>query len=167
MCNVQGRLGVGEEPESGGLDRGSPRPQSVAIAVSSHITTVYIYVQIARLIADLPPESIILLRRPRLNPPGIMELAISEMVAQDVLADHHLSVEWFEPAPGDRSQTYQRDFEMVSVADRVVAYFDEGHIMEGGTGHVVEAALAREVPVEAWAISGDGRIWRVGEIDPV
>jgi len=75
------------------------------------------------------------------------------------------TVEWFEPEPGGRDQTYRRDFELVEAADQVIAFFDAEHIMEGGTAHVVEAAMMRNIPVSAWSIDDRGLIERVGELD--
>ena len=54
---------------------------------------------------------------------------------------------------------------MVANADLVLAFFPVGEEMTGGTGHVVEAALAREVPCQAYAVDEKGRIERIGEID--
>ena len=59
---------------------------------------------------------------------------------------------------------FQRDIEMVTDADRVVAFFDPAHVMEGGTGHVVEVALRMNKPVEAWTVR-NGNLERVGELE--
>jgi hypothetical protein len=77
------------------------------------------------------------------------------------------TVEWFYPEAGGRDQTYRRDFEFVEAADQVLAFFDAGAVMEGGTAHVVEAALMRGIPVTAWSIDQLGRVERVGEVDAV
>lgn len=74
-----------------------------------------------------------------------------------------LAVEWYPPVAGGRDQTYRRDFELVSHADRVEVFFSADHVMEGGTAHVVEAAQMRNIPVYAWAIDTQGRLERVGE----
>lgn len=87
------------------------------------------------------------------------------MIAR-IAAELKFEVDWFEPhEAGGRGQTYNRDFELVGAADRVWAYFSPEAIMEGGTGHVVEAALAREIPVEGWVVDEQGKIERVGEVD--
>lgn len=77
------------------------------------------------------------------------------------------TVEWFSPDSGGRDQTYRRDFELVESADEVLAVFHPDHVMSGGTGHVVEAALLRGIPVSAWVAHEDGRFERVGEQDRV
>jgi hypothetical protein len=76
-----------------------------------------------------------------------------------------LEVDWFSPEPGGRDQTFRRDFEMVEAADEVVAYFDAETPMEGGTAHLVEAALVRNVQVHAWTIGLDGFRVRIGELE--
>ena len=79
--------------------------------------------------------------------------------------DLGLEVDWFEPDPaGGKGQTYSRDYELVGNATHVTAYFSPEAIMEGGTGHVVEAALAREIDVDAWVVDDRGQIQRVGEV---
>lgn len=57
---------------------------------------------------------------------------------------------------GAGGASYKRDRELVRGADRVIAFFDEEHFMEGGTGHVVQCALEADVPVETWAQTDDG-----------
>jgi hypothetical protein len=47
-----------------------------------------------------------------------------------------------------------------------MAFFAAGEPMSGGTGHVVEAALAKMVPVHAWTIDESGTIDRIGEYSP-
>lgn len=76
-------------------------------------------------------------------------------------------VEWYSPDPGGRDQTYRRDYELVETADEVLALFDPARVMEGGTGHVVESALLRRIPVRAYVVHEDGQIERVGEADHV
>jgi hypothetical protein len=68
--------------------------------------------------------------------------------------DHE--VVWHKPDPGGRGSVYVRDYEMVEAVDSVIAFFSEGNIMVGGTGHVVDAALMKEIPVAAWEIGRSG-----------
>jgi hypothetical protein len=56
---------------------------------------------------------------------------------------------------GGRAAVYLRDYDLVDQASHVYAYFRADKVMEGGTGHVVKAALDRNIPVEAWTISDD------------
>jgi len=49
--------------------------------------------------------------------------------------------------------------------DYVIAFFSLP-TLEGGTGHVVEAAMSKAIPVEAWWVTPDGEAERIGEYDP-
>src|SRR5688572_4018229 len=74
---------------------------------------------------------------------------------EHLAADLHFAMTSFQAtlhtARGpNRSDVYYRDFDLVSNVDRVIAFFRPDRLMEGGTGHVVYAALCKEVPVEIW-----------------
>lgn len=56
---------------------------------------------------------------------------------------------------GGREENFKRDMSLVDYADRVEAFFDPEHVMEGGTGHVVEVAQRMRKPVRAWTVEGD------------
>jgi hypothetical protein len=90
---------------------------------------------------------------------------VFEKVVSELATSAGLVVKFCVPPEGDRSTVFRRDYEMVDAADYVEAYFPADHIMEGGTGHVVEAAINREKPVYAWSVSRDGSVGRIGEID--
>ena len=66
---------------------------------------------------------------------------------------------------GGRAGIYNRDYQLVDEADLVLAFFTSEHVMAGGTGHVVEAALARNVPVRAW--TWDEELCLIGSDDGV
>lgn len=55
-----------------------------------------------------------------------------------------------------REAIYARDWQMVQSARQVVAFFAPDQEMEGGTGHVVTSALARNIPVEAYRMGETG-----------
>lgn len=123
--------------------------------------TIRIAADIDAKLAALPPESTILLRRGLVSPPGIFEKVVAELAkARDLM------VVYLQPTGNDRSAVYRRDYELVEAASRVEAYFASDRVMEGGTSHVVEAAMAREVPVYAWTTTDKGLVVRVGEIEP-
>lgn len=65
----------------------------------------------------------------------------------------------------DREDVYDRDWLLVKSIDRLIAFFAPGRVMEGGTGHVVHAALTRGVKVEAWEAVEAGTIRPVGSDD--
>ena len=77
-------------------------------------------------------------------------------------------VAWFTPDPGGRERVFFRDIEMVAKADVVICVFPEGDPMGGGTGHVVEKAQDKGVPVYAYTSATDQpQSWtRLGEWDP-
>lgn len=56
---------------------------------------------------------------------------------------------------GGREENFKRDVSLVNYADRVEAFFDPEHVMEGGTGHIVEVAQRMRKPVRAWTVDGD------------
>lgn len=72
--------------------------------------------------------------------------------------------EWI-PEQGGRSSVFRRDYEMVAAASSVYAYFSTDRDMAGGTGHVVKAALDREIQVEAWGVDPTGELHLIGSID--
>ena len=57
-----------------------------------------------------------------------------------------------------RSAIFNRDYELVTGADLVLAFFKEGSDMGGGTGHVVKAAIDRDIAVEAFSVDEEGEL---------
>jgi len=110
----------------------------------------------------LPDPTTILLRRPSERPPGKFEQLVKEVI------DHyafHLSARWMLPVKaGGSGAVFNRDIEMVGLSDLVLAFFAPYHAMEGGTGHVVEVAIDRNVPVYSYTL--DETLTRVGDHDP-
>lgn len=74
-------------------------------------------------------------------------------------------VEWCQPEGSGLGQAFVRDMEMVTRADYAIAFFPTPE-MTGGTGHVVESAWAKGVAVQAWYVTPDGELERIGEYDP-
>lgn len=110
----------------------------------------------------LTKASRVLLRRPKTKgrPPGGFERMTAKLAA--IL---NVEVEWCSPEGSERGQAFLRDLEMVAKADFVVCFFSVPSL-EGGTGHVVDAAMNKGVPVEAWFIDADGEAERIGEYNP-
>lgn len=73
----------------------------------------------------------------------------------------------FSPTKGGRSAIFFRDYEMVETATEVVAFFSPDREMEGGTGHVVKAALDRGIRVEAYSCQPDGTLVYLGSDEGV
>ena len=68
----------------------------------------------------------------------------------------------FSPTKGGRSAIFFRDYDLVGEASEVVDFFSPDREMEGGTGHVVKAALDRGVRVEAYSCQPDGTLVFLG-----
>lgn len=134
----------------------------IAFVGSSTLNVVKVALTVADMLGRLPRDAIILLRKPAKGSPGSFETFMA-----GVCEVMHLQTEWLVPDMkiGGRESVYYRDYSIVEEADAVVALFDPDRVMEGGTGHVVEAALAKLVPVYAYTYGGK-RLIRVGEHDP-
>ena len=104
----------------------------------------------------------VLLRRPKTasRPVGKFERMVARLA--ETLGTQ---VEWCAPEGSERGQVFERDLAMVEKADYVIAFFTTP-ALDGGTGHVVEAAMSRGIPVEAWYVMADGEVERIGEYDP-
>ena len=158
MREIEERVLEGGEPTRGGRDRG-PR---VAFAANHSISPLRVTVEAYRELIKLPEKSTILLRHPRNGDPGLFEVNLATMAR-----NHGLFVEWFEPKEGGRDQVYNRDFEMVLSADYVIAYFVDDEPMQGGTGHVVDAAIMKGIQVTAYTVSETGDVEFLGEFNPM
>lgn len=134
----------------------------MVIAANHTISTLRIVAHVYNLIRDLPVGSTVRLRRPRTSNPGIFEKSTALMAESAGML-----VEWYAPEAGGREQTYLRDYAMVTGADRVECFFNADTPMEGGTAHVVEAAITRSAPVFAWAMDEHGQLERLGEHEPL
>jgi len=109
-----------------------------------------------------PDGTTVLLRRGAYTAPGRFERLCRELVTQS----GHLNVRWCMPdQEGGPGAAFLRDNEMVSRSDLVLAFFDPHNVMAGGTGHVVETAIDRAVPVYSFTVDEEG-LTRVGEHDP-
>ncbi len=71
-------------------------------------------------------------------------------------------VVFFPPQGAGRESVYERDYQLAERSSRVYAYFAPGQEMEGGTGHVVKAALDRGIDVEAFRLDNEGNVELLG-----
>jgi len=71
----------------------------------------------------------------------------------------------FKPTKGGREAVFRRDYEMMTDATAVLAFFSPEREMEGGTSHVVKAALDQGIPVEAYSVRPDGTLVYLGSDD--
>lgn len=107
-----------------------------------------------------PDPTTVFLRRGINTRPGKFE----SLVAEWCRMFGHLEYRWVLPDyGGGAGAVFNRDTELVSAADVVIAFLTEAGL-EGGTGHVVERAIDRGVPVYSFTLGED--IQRLGEVDP-
>lgn len=134
----------------------------VALAGSRDLPLDRTAAHVLQQLAKLPDGSTVLLRHPKTkgSRPGGFEQLTARLAG--VLG---ITVEWCRPEGSGRGQVYIRDLDMVTKADYAVAFFPTP-AMEGGTGHLVEAAWTKGVSVEAWWVDSNGSAERIGEYDP-
>jgi len=134
----------------------------VALAGSRDLPLDRVARDIISRLASLSEGSVVLLRHPKTKGkrPGGFEQLVAKLAG--ILS---IEVIWVKPEGSDRSQVFLRDLDLVSRADYVIAYFPTP-AMDGGTGHIVDAAWNKGVPVEAWYVHPDGELERIGEYDP-
>lgn len=111
---------------------------------------------LVRTLAELPVNATVLLRCPLRGKPAEFETLVS-----DLCPPLGLAVEWFQPERGGRNKVYSRDVDMVTSADKVIAYFAGHENLESGTGHVMEVGIQSELPVMAyvWDEPSDALDW--------
>ena len=125
----------------------------------SLVLTADVAKQILRHMSQLPPHTKILLRRG-----SSTEVNPIERLIADLSGTLDIEFEWCVPEGFGRAATFARDVTMVERSDALIVYFDEDHLMEGGTGHLVEKAIDRDTPTWAYSFGEDG-MQRIGEID--
>ena len=102
----------------------------------------------------LPNDAEILIRKPKYEPIAPFENLVDHL-AQTL--NHRVYP--MIPIGKGREGVWERDMNMIEAADYVMAFFDERHVMEGGTAHVVEKAIEKEVPTSAYRVDEDGHTW--------
>lgn len=89
----------------------------------------------------------------------------TEMLVRQVGLARGRTIWTFPPSKGGRQAVYHRDYDLVESSSAVYAFFDTDNEMEGGTGHVVKAALDRGIPVEAYSITPEDEVRLIGSDD--
>lgn len=143
-------------------------PKTVIVGSSDMWVSPSMVSSIVALILSTEENSIIAVRGPKRDKvkPGDEEVASSIEKAAFLLAEKTGRQPLVYRPIGDRSTVFDRDYRLVEGADMVVAYFDPANVMLGGTGHVVKAALDRQIKVEAYTVNDDGELELVGSDDP-
>jgi hypothetical protein len=90
------------------------------------------------------------------SPVEQMVSRIAEQLGKDVLAMRN------DGTKRGRNQTFERDRSIVTVVDKVVAFFNEGSL-SGGTGNIIRMALEEKyTEVEAYSVNFLGMPTLVG-----
>lgn len=129
----------------------------VVLAANRALPLRVIANHLVRTLAELPMNATVLLRCPLRGPPAAFETLVS-----DLCPSLGIAVEWFQPERGGRNKVYSRDVDMVTSADKVIAYFaGHEHAEQGGTAHVMEVGIQSELPVMAyvWDEPSDALDW--------
>jgi hypothetical protein len=135
----------------------------VAVVGSSTLTMERVVDPLLSELTKLTPGTIVLLRRPAHfhEPIGAFE----QMTARICKMLGDLYVTWYEPDVEEfqgRAATFERDIRMARDGDSVIAFFPEGEVMTGGTGHVVEKFHDVGKPSECFAVGEAGAYWAGG-----
>lgn len=126
----------------------------IALVASSDLPIVEaISNEITGLISALKEQDGTLLLRESFEgaPASPVELGASLMAAIE-----GVYTVFYRPTPGGRAEVFQRDYRLVEAADQVIAIFSHGRALEGGTGHVVHAAMQKGTPVIAYEVGAGG-----------
>lgn len=146
-------------PAPAGTSGGDPGHR-LRVAVAASTTIDVVPEGLLHWLADGVKAATVLLRRGINTRPGKFE----SLVAEWCRMYNHLDYRWILPDPADGpAMVFNRDTELVSAADVVIAFLTPAGL-EGGTGHVVERAIDRGVPVYSFTIGED--LQRLGENDP-
>lgn len=97
-------------------------------------------------------------RGPTSSPPSRLASTVVEDTAYTLAQTMNKKALVYRPNPdiAAKERTYARDYKLVGEADELYAYFAEGKVMEGGTGHVVKAALEIGINVIAYEVTSHG-----------
>lgn len=136
----------------------------VAVAGNYALDPSRVAMHLLRHLAELPIDSVVLMRSPLSGQPGPIE-----RVAEQLCRDLSIPVEWRIPQPGAGGEgTIERDMRMVEDADAVIVYFHPDHVMseERGTTRLARHAISLGRPVQAFSAGEDQMVW-VGSIEEV
>jgi hypothetical protein len=109
---------------------------------------------ILAIISTTPSNAEIAIRASMAGNPKVAKRASKiEDLAAKIAAGSGRHAKAYFPGGVGRESTFNRDYALIDGADKVYAFFEAQNVMYGGTGHVVQAAIAKGVPVEAWEIT--------------
>jgi hypothetical protein len=134
----------------------------VIVASSDLGLSLEIIGEVAAMFATAPPGEAFGIRVPFDESEPASQV---ERLVESVAARLNRSVIRFSPTKGGRSAVFHRDYDLVDDATEVLAFFSTEREMDGGTGHVVKAALDRGVKVDAYTSRPDGTLAYLGSSD--
>lgn len=106
--------------------------------------------EIGLLLAEQQPVRVRVRSSTKLVITSEFEKAVTDLIHRMLNSGFSVSFDCVVPQASGRRYNWLRDYALVDGADKVIAYFSRRGFMQGGTGHVVQAALNCNVPVEAW-----------------
>lgn len=130
------------------------------VGSSSLPLSVSLISSVAAILAQTDPEELAVRASSSGDPASATELLVDQIGQA-----RGRSIIRFSPGPGGRQAVYHRDYDLVESSSAVYAFFDTDNEMEGGTGHVVKAALDRGIPVEAYSITPEDEVRLIGSDD--
>lgn len=135
---------------------------NVALAASRKVfVTLPVIHRVEEMLDAFKPGDTLLVRSPGDRRPT----SLLEANAVVLAVDRDINVQFFSPRESGRAGIYRRDYELVLAADEVVAYFDQGSEIDGGTWHVVHAAMQKGILCRAFTINQDGQTELLGSED--
>jgi len=136
----------------------------LAVAGSRHVEMGWVASPLMQLVATLPEDTTLLLRKGRSRPPQKFEAMVELLATFRGLLALYLMPE----AGRNRTGTFIRDIELVDHADAVLVFLDpsEDPFGDGGTAHILQKAVDANKPLYAYAVHHDGLQWIGGAHAP-
>lgn len=108
------------------------------------------------------PGMTVLLRRPRSKEPNTFEVMVSAGAKS-----LGIPTEWFSPPEEveGRASSFLRDIAMIERSDLLLAFFRPERAGDGGTAHLVDKAIDKDIPVWSYLVA-PGQLTRFGEHEP-
>lgn len=124
----------------------------VAIGDRRVVPTDNLLTGIAYQIAKMQPVIVRVRAKRSLEISTDLEKAVVELATKMRINGFDVHVERIIPDGTRRQDNWQRDYELVRGADKVVACFSDDDFHRGGTAHALWAAISCGIHSEAWAM---------------
>jgi hypothetical protein len=113
------------------------------------------------ILSSMREDEVVAIRAPRSDATTLPASPVERFI-QELAPKLGHGVQMYAPSGKGRAATFFRDYDLVDSSDGVYAFFAPEAEMEGGTGHVVQAALNRHKTVEAWTLDVHGHLVFIG-----